>query len=129
MKRLGIESVVSGLISHMNMILCHLQQSSARLGCCIRPTVNNSVSKQSKELGVQVHSARKRSISEDFWTTSTCEMDNSAVQSQGSISSLGTNNQILDTQGVNANAPSEFVNHGKFLFPLHVHILSWLCTL
>ncbi|KAK9229370.1 hypothetical protein WN944_022332 [Citrus x changshan-huyou] len=79
------------------MILCHLQQSSGCLGCFIRPPVNTSASNLSKELGVPGRSAGKRSISEDFWTTSTCDMDNSAVQSQGSISSLGTNNLIPDT--------------------------------
>ncbi|KAK9232246.1 hypothetical protein WN943_022491 [Citrus x changshan-huyou] len=92
------------------MILCHLQQSSGCLGCFIRPPVNTSASNLSKELGVPGRSAGKRSISEDFWTTSTCDMDNSAVQSQGSISSLGTNNLIPDTNGGSgsASAPSEF---------------------
>lgn len=109
------------------MILCHLQQSSGCLGCFIRPPVNTSASNLSKELGVPGRSAGKRSISEDFWTTSTCDMDNSAVQSQGSISSLGTNNLIPDTNGGSgsASAPSEFVNHGKFLFLLR-YIWNWL---
>ncbi|ESR40509.1 hypothetical protein CICLE_v10026612mg [Citrus x clementina] len=100
------------------MILCHLQQSSGCLGCFIRPPVNTSASNLSKELGVPGRSAGKRSISEDFWTTSTCDMDNSAVQSQGSISSLGTNNLIPDTNGGSgsASAPSEFVNHGFLLW-------------
>ncbi|KAH9715060.1 hypothetical protein KPL71_020892 [Citrus sinensis] len=88
------------------------------LGCFIRPPVNTSASNLSKELGVPGRSAGKRSISEDFWTTSTCDMDNSAVQSQGSISSLGTNNLIPDTNGGSgsASAPSEFVNHGFLLW-------------
>ncbi|GAY54579.1 hypothetical protein CUMW_157770 [Citrus unshiu] len=85
-------------------------ESSGCLGCFIRPPVNTSASNLSKELGVPGRSAGKRSISEDFWTTSTCDMDNSAVQSQGSISSLGTNNLIPDTNGGSgsASAPSEF---------------------
>ncbi|MBA0691070.1 hypothetical protein Goari_008718 [Gossypium aridum] len=43
-------------------------------------------------------------------------MDNSAVQSQGSISSISTSHQTLDPNGnaASANGPSEFVNHGKF---------------
>ncbi|KAH9666681.1 hypothetical protein KPL70_020734 [Citrus sinensis] len=92
--------------------------SSGCLGCFIRPPVNTSASNLSKELGVPGRSAGKRSISEDFWTTSTCDMDNSAVQSQGSISSLGTNNLIPDTNGGSgsASAPSEFVNHGFLLW-------------
>ncbi|GMI93899.1 hypothetical protein like AT3G15770 [Hibiscus trionum] len=41
-------------------------------------------------------------------------MDDSAVQSQGSISSISTSNQTLDPHGsvAAANAPAEFVNHG-----------------
>lgn len=44
-------------------------------------------------------------------------MDNSAVQSQGSISSFGANNQTVDTHGGagSTNGPPEFVNHGKSL--------------
>ncbi|KAL9463199.1 hypothetical protein AB3S75_001077 [Citrus x aurantiifolia] len=92
--------------------------SSGCLGCFIRPPVNNSASNLSKELGVPGRSGGKRSLSEDFWTTSTCDMDNSAVQSQGSISSLGTNNLIPDNNGGSgsASAPSEFVNHGFLLW-------------
>ena len=53
---------------------------------------------------------------EDFWSTSTGEMDNSAVQSQGSISSISTSNQTFDphNNGSTSN-PAEFVNHGKSL--------------
>ncbi|XP_050381868.1 uncharacterized protein LOC126798845 isoform X2 [Argentina anserina] len=60
---------------------------------------------------------RKPSISEGFWTTSTWDMDNSAVLSQGSISSISTN-QTLDPHGGSASssAPSEFVNHGLLLW-------------
>lgn len=48
-------------------------------------------------------------------------MDNSAVQSRGSISSISTSNQIVDGNGSgNGNLPSEFVNHGKSL----AHLLS-----
>ncbi|XVE89100.1 hypothetical protein DITRI_Ditri19aG0123300 [Diplodiscus trichospermus] len=45
-------------------------------------------------------------------------MDNSALQSQGSISSISTSNQTLDPHGsaASANAPSEFVNHGLLLW-------------
>ena len=47
-------------------------------------------------------------------------MENSAVQSQGSMSSISTTNQILDPHAIagSANTPSEFVNHGKFSFLL-----------
>lgn len=65
----------------------------------------------------------KPSISEDFWTTSTWDMDNSAVQSQGSMSSISTN-QTLDPHGGSGSntTPSEFVNHGKFFVPFEVSV-------
>ncbi|KAG4183068.1 hypothetical protein ERO13_A09G085100v2 [Gossypium hirsutum] len=69
----------------------------------------------SKGLEVPGQTVRKTSISEDFWTTSACDMDNSAAQSQGSISSISVINQSLDPHG-NANSPSEFVNHGLLLW-------------
>ncbi|KAJ0007363.1 hypothetical protein Pint_30112 [Pistacia integerrima] len=98
------------------MTLSHLKQSSGCLGCYTKPELNTSESKTLKEVRVKSHSARKPSLSEDFWTTSTCDMDNSAFMSQGSISSISINNQVLDAHGGAgiANAPSEFVNHGKF---------------
>jgi hypothetical protein len=54
----------------------------------------------------------KPSTSEDFWTTSTHDMDNSAVQSQGSISSTSLTNQAVAAHASSSNNPSEFVNHG-----------------
>jgi len=56
----------------------------------------------------------KPSTSEDFWTTSTHDMDNSAVQSQGSISSTSLTNQAVAAHASSSNNPSEFVNHGIF---------------
>ncbi|KAB2061315.1 hypothetical protein ERO13_A10G074100v2 [Gossypium hirsutum] len=88
------------------------------LGCYEKPSFNPLVNESSKGLNVQGQTARKGGISEDFWTTSTCDMDNSAVQSQGSISSISTSNQTLDLHGsvATANAPAEFVNHGLLLW-------------
>ncbi|XP_012456853.1 uncharacterized protein LOC105777895 isoform X1 [Gossypium raimondii] len=88
------------------------------LGCYEKPSFNPLVNESSKGLNVQGQTVRKASISEDFWTTSTCDMDNSAVQSQGSISSISTSNQTLDLHGsvATANAPAEFVNHGLLLW-------------
>ncbi|XP_058226732.1 uncharacterized protein LOC131335418 isoform X2 [Rhododendron vialii] len=44
-------------------------------------------------------------------------MDNSAVQSRGSISSISTSNLIMDTHGSSSGNPSsEFVNHGLLLW-------------
>ncbi|KAK8992877.1 hypothetical protein V6N11_048943 [Hibiscus sabdariffa] len=88
------------------------------LGCYEKPTFNPLVNESSKGLKVQGQTGKKVSISENFWTTSTCDMDNSAVQSQGSISSISTSNQALDPHGsaAAANAPAEFVNHGLLLW-------------
>ncbi|XP_044485936.1 uncharacterized protein LOC123211343 [Mangifera indica] len=90
--------------------------SSGCLGIYIKHELNTSENKTLKE--VKSHPARKPSLSEDFWTTSTCDMDNSAFMSQGSISSISTNNQVLDAHGGTGitNAPSEFVNHGLILW-------------
>ncbi|XVF74732.1 hypothetical protein PTKIN_Ptkin13bG0135500 [Pterospermum kingtungense] len=92
--------------------------SSGCLGCYKRPTFNSLVNESPQGLKVQGQSVRKAHISEDFWTTSTCDMDNSAQQSQGSISSISTSNQTLDPHGgaASANAHSEFVNHGLLLW-------------
>ncbi|XP_057969613.1 uncharacterized protein LOC131158778 isoform X2 [Malania oleifera] len=92
--------------------------SSACLGCVIKPTSLTSADEPSKGLRIHGRKVKKPSISEDFWTTSACEMDNSAVQSRGSISSISTSNQTLDSHsgGGITKIPSEFVNHGFLLW-------------
>ncbi|KAA3479428.1 Germin-like protein subfamily 1 member 15 [Gossypium australe] len=101
--------------------------SSGCLGRYEKPSFNPLVNESSKGLNVQGQTVRKASISEDFWTASTCDMDNSAVQSQGSISSISTSNQTLDLHGsvATANAPAEFVNHGKFSAPKLLCLILW----
>ncbi|PPD87761.1 hypothetical protein GOBAR_DD15305 [Gossypium barbadense] len=96
-----------------------MSKSSGCLGCYEKPSFNPLVNESSKGLNVQGQTVRKASISEDFWTTSTCDMDNSAVQSQGSISSISTSNQTLDLHGsvATANAPAEFAVYA----PSHNH--------
>ncbi|XP_048621198.1 uncharacterized protein BNAC08G38930D isoform X3 [Brassica napus] len=58
---------------------------------------------------------KKPNVSEDFWSTSTVDMDNITFPSQGSISS---SNQTFDSQSGarNLNAPPEFVNQGLLLW-------------
>ncbi|KAJ7966180.1 DUF4050 family protein [Quillaja saponaria] len=83
------------------------------LGCFTTP-VTISVDDQSKGKKVRGQTVKKYDISEDFWSSSTFEMDNSAILSQRSISS----NQISDPQssaGNQSNLP-EFVNHGLLLW-------------
>ncbi|CAN7096429.1 unnamed protein product [Brassica rapa subsp. narinosa] len=57
----------------------------------------------------------KPNVSEDFWSTSTVDMDNITFPSQGSISS---SNQTFDSHSAarNLNAPPEFVNQGLLLW-------------
>ncbi|KAI3955467.1 hypothetical protein MKW92_007169, partial [Papaver armeniacum] len=45
-------------------------------------------------------------------------MDNSAIQSQRSVSSISTSNQTLDSQSgaCSTSNPPEFVNHGLLLW-------------
>uniref|UniRef100_A0A5B7BRX3 Gag1-like clamp domain-containing protein n=1 Tax=Davidia involucrata TaxID=16924 RepID=A0A5B7BRX3_DAVIN len=88
------------------------------LGCYTKPPLIVAVDEPSKGLRIQGRSVEKTSITEDFWSTSTCEMDNSAVQSQRSISSISTSNQTLDSQSCagSTSNPTEFVNHGLLLW-------------
>ncbi|KAI7993399.1 Ras-related protein RABA1c [Camellia lanceoleosa] len=66
------------------------------LGCCTKPPLIIAADKPSKRLRIRGQTVKKSSISEDFWSTSTCEMDNSIVQSQRSGSSMSTSNLPLD---------------------------------
>lgn len=69
----------------------------------------------SKGLRIQGRAVKKPSISDDFWSTSTCDLENSAVQSQRSISSISASNQTLNHYtGTSGN--SDFVNHGLILW-------------
>lgn len=93
-----------------------LQQSRGCLGCCTKPPLIIAVDEPSKGLRIRGQAVKKPSIPDDFWSTSTCEMDNSAVQSQRSVSSMSTSNPPLDPYGNvgSTSNPTEFVNHGKF---------------
>ncbi|KAK2993387.1 hypothetical protein RJ640_000709, partial [Escallonia rubra] len=102
-----------------------IKQSSGCLGCDTNHKLITSVNEPLKGQKLQTRTVSKPSISEDFWTTSTCDMENSAAQSRGSISSINTFNRALDAHGTGSgNIPSEFVNHGKLLL-LHRSLLLW----
>ncbi|KAK2378651.1 hypothetical protein QL285_066535 [Trifolium repens] len=95
----------------------HAYGSSGCVGCYKRPALVTTVEGPStKGLTKQGKAVEKPSTSEDFWTTSTHDMDNSIVQSQGSISSTSLNNQAVAPHGSSSNNPSEFVNHGLILW-------------
>ncbi|KAM7254004.1 hypothetical protein ACFE04_031686 [Oxalis oulophora] len=88
-------------------------------GCftCHRdPTVVIKVDEPPERLKTEADIVRRRqpSLSEDFWTNTTIDMDNSAAQSQGSVSSISTINQTSDSQ--TSTSPAEFVNHGLLLW-------------
>ncbi|XP_010493791.1 PREDICTED: uncharacterized protein LOC104771015 isoform X2 [Camelina sativa] len=79
-------------------------------GCCNKPPLIVAVDEPSKGLRIQGRLVKKPSVSDGFWSTSTCEMDNSTLQSQRSISSISfTNNTSTSASTSN---PSEFVNNG-----------------
>lgn len=84
-------------------------------GCCTKSTPIIAVDEPTKGLRIQGRAVKKPSISDDFWSTSTCDLENSAVQSQRSISSISTSNQTLNHYtGTSSN--SDFVNHGLILW-------------
>ncbi|XP_068314143.1 uncharacterized protein [Pyrus communis] len=87
------------------------------LGCCSQPRLLIPVDEPSNGLRIQGQSVRKNSISEDFWSTSTIEMENNGIQFQKSILSISTSNP-LDSHGTSGSTSStpEFVNHGLLLW-------------
>ncbi|XP_057468207.1 uncharacterized protein LOC130757493 isoform X2 [Actinidia eriantha] len=96
--------------------ICHIVACMGGcLGCCANPPLTIAVDNPSKGLRIRGQTVKKASISEDFWSTSTCEMDNSAIQSQRSVSSMSTTIPSLDLHGSTSN-PTEFVNHGLLLW-------------
>ncbi|RDX73375.1 hypothetical protein CR513_47028, partial [Mucuna pruriens] len=99
--------------------LRHCMHMGGCVGCYKRPTLSSTVDVPSKGLATQGNAGKKPSSSEDFWTTSTHDMDNSAVQSQGSISSSSLTNQVLVPHAGSSKSssnPTEFVNHGLILW-------------
>ncbi|XP_023531005.1 uncharacterized protein LOC111793390 [Cucurbita pepo subsp. pepo] len=95
-------------------------------GCCTKPTPIIAVDEPSKGLRIQGRVVKKRSISDGFWSTSTCDLDNSTIQSQPSISSISTSTLTLTHSNVGGSVsnPSEFVNHGLLLW--NQNRLQWI---
>ncbi|KAK9268564.1 hypothetical protein L1049_000318 [Liquidambar formosana] len=88
------------------------------LGCYTKPGPIIAVDEPSKGLRIRGRTVKKPSVSEDFWSTSTCDMENSTFQSHGSISSISTSNQTLShSSGTGSTGShSEFTNHGLLLW-------------
>lgn len=84
----------------------------------MKPTPIIAVDEPAKGLRIQGQTVRKPTISDGFWSSSTCDLDNSTIQSQRSISSVSTLNQILYNSNGTSTASNnpEFVNQGKSCF-------------
>ncbi|KAJ6406234.1 hypothetical protein OIU84_009873 [Salix udensis] len=96
-------------------------------GCCAKPPTISEADATSKGLRGQERLVKKSSISDDFWSTSAGEMENSAVHSHGRLSSISTLNQLLDPSynaGSTSNPP-EFVNRGLLLWNQNKAAMAW----
>ncbi|EEF37945.1 uncharacterized protein LOC8275897 [Ricinus communis] len=85
-------------------------------GCCAKPTPIIAVDEPSKGLRIQGRAVKKPSVSDDFWSTSTCDLENSAIQSQRSVSSISVSNANLCIGTSGTSSTSEFVNQGFLLW-------------
>ncbi|KAL2555011.1 hypothetical protein Fot_08630 [Forsythia ovata] len=94
-----------------------LSQSSGYLGCHTNCKLTSSLEEPLKGKNPHAWKASKAGTSEDFWTTSTCEMEDNKVQSEGSIFPVSTLTQMHDAPGAGcSNNPSDFINHGLLLW-------------
>ncbi|KAK8543508.1 hypothetical protein V6N13_076316 [Hibiscus sabdariffa] len=92
--------------------------SSGCFGCCTKPTPIIAVDQPSKGLRIRGRIVRKPSISDDFWSSSTYELENSALQSQRSLSSISASNQTLSQCSSSSGMvnSSDFVNQGLVIW-------------
>lgn len=82
----------------------------------MKPTPIIAVDEPAKGLKIQGQTVRKPTVSDSFWSSSTCDLDNCAVQSQRSISSVSTLNHLFyhSSEASTAGTDPEFLNQGKF---------------
>ncbi|KAI3827355.1 hypothetical protein L1987_01428 [Smallanthus sonchifolius] len=85
---------------------CMGAKSSGCFGCCSKSMPVIAVDEPSKGLRIQGRAVTKSSLSDDFWSTTTCDVDIAAIQSQKSISSIGGGG------GGSTNIQQDFVNPG-----------------
>ncbi|KAI9123538.1 hypothetical protein K1719_004838 [Acacia pycnantha] len=78
------------------------------------PTPIIAVDEPAKGLRIRGQTVRKPTISVGFWSSSTCDLDNNTVQSQRSITSVSTLNQLFyhSSELSPAGTHPEFVNQG-----------------
>ncbi|KAM1061687.1 hypothetical protein ACFX14_026026 [Malus domestica] len=97
-------------------------------GCCTKSTPITAVDEPSKGLRIQGRSVKKPGISDEFWSSSTYDLDNSAVLSQRSVSSISTSNQTPNygsVAGSSMSSQSDYVNNGKFSLYVFIAFLFW----
>ncbi|KAK3210928.1 hypothetical protein Dsin_015634 [Dipteronia sinensis] len=115
-----LNSSITSWIRHL--IAC----TGGCFGCCAKPTPIIAVDEPSKGLRIQGKTVKKPSLSDDFWSTSTCDLEISTVLSQRSMSSISISNQTLNyssgTSSLSSN--SDFVNHGLLLWNQSRH--QWI---
>ncbi|CAN6237480.1 unnamed protein product, partial [Urochloa humidicola] len=88
-------------------------------GCfgCAQPTPIIAVDQPSKGLRIQGRSVKRRNLSDDFWSSSPHDMENSALQSRHSMSSISTAAQPNDQLAAGSSSnPNEFVNQGLLIW-------------
>ncbi|KAE8682753.1 ethylene-responsive transcription factor WIN1-like [Hibiscus syriacus] len=90
-----ITTWVTDLLNYMCNLIAYELKGSRCFGCCTKPTPIIAVDQPSKGLRIRGRIVRKPSISDDFWSSSTYELENSALQSQRSLLSISASNQIL----------------------------------
>lgn len=99
----------------MSWSILALQQSRGCFGCA-QPTPIIAVDEPTKGLRIQGRSVKRRNLSDDFWSSSPHEMENSALQSRHSMSSISTAAQPNDQHASgSSSSPNEFVNQGKLV--------------
>ncbi|KAK4761033.1 hypothetical protein SAY87_005926 [Trapa incisa] len=87
------------------------------LVCCSKSKLISSSGSLLKGQDSKDRGLKNPSNLEDFWSSSLLEMENSTVQSQGSISSISISNQTLDPRcGQGPSGTPMFINHGLLLW-------------
>ncbi|AQK69520.1 hypothetical protein ZEAMMB73_Zm00001d015776 [Zea mays] len=93
-----------------------VSESSGCFGCA-QPTPIIAVDEPTKGLRIQGRSVKRHNLSDDFWSSSPHEMENSALQSRHSMSSISTAAQPNDQHASgSSSSPNEFVNQGLLLW-------------
>ncbi|XP_075515958.1 uncharacterized protein LOC142550786 [Primulina tabacum] len=95
-----LDSCLCSWISHFQACMRNC------IGCCVK-SLTIIADESSKGLKIQGQTVNKPVISDDFWSTSTYDLDNGTFPSQKILSSISV------SSGIGSSSNSEFVNHGK----------------